>query len=180
MLAAPLPESRELRDKRATYTASSSSCVVPNKTRRAVPYPMKSRIFTALVFGAALCRGASSAPPDDLLPLAPGGIEVVPSFAAGSYYFRPPSEAARSFVVEFRRTGTAEWRRGFDPVSDLPAGIWKGSVFDLAEDTAWQMRVRAADGAEMIPAVDFKTWSSQPPIARVVDLRRWRERAGAW
>lgn len=118
----------------------------------------------------ALCRGVAAAAPGDLFPLAPGRLEVVPSFAACSYYFRPPDAAAREFRVEFRRAGEAGWERAFDPVSDTPAGIWKGSVFDLAEDTAWQLRVRTGDGREIIPPVDFKTWSSQPPIARVIDL----------
>jgi hypothetical protein len=103
------------------------------------------------------------------LDLQPGQLEFEPSFAACSYYFRALS-AAGPYSVEFRRAGATSWQHAFDPVSDLPEGIWKGSLFDLPEDTAWEVRVVNANGAELIAPGSFRTWSSQPKIVRVIDL----------
>jgi hypothetical protein len=104
------------------------------------------------------------------LSLSPGELQLVPTFEACSYYFRPAAAAERSYGVEFRRAGDAKWTAAFGPVTDKPAGIWKGSVFDLAEDTEWQIRVLSSTGAEVIAPKSFHTWSSHPPIARTIDL----------
>ena len=123
----------------------------------------------AATFVLALTIGLAE---EAVLPLAAGQLELQPSFEACSYYFRPAGGAERSYVVEFRRVGEARWHRAFEPVSDKPEGIWKGSVFDLAEDSAWQLRVLTLAGAEIIRPTEFRTWSSRPPIAKVIDLSK--------
>jgi hypothetical protein len=133
-----------------------------------------SRWLSLLFFAlAGLVHAAAEGDPD--LKLAPGQMQIVPSFEAGSYYFQPPAGAERetSFVVEFRRAGEPAWRRAFPPVTDRPTGIWKGSLFHLTEDTGWELRVQTAAGAAVIAPAAFRTWSSHPPIARVVDLSQW-------
>ena len=107
---------------------------------------------------------------DITFELAPGQIEIVPSFESCSYYFRPDGAVEKPYAVEFRRVGDTPWRRAFEPVTDKPAGIWKGSVFDLQEDAAWQLRVLASTGTEIIHPAEFRTWSSHPPVAKVIDL----------
>ncbi|PTX94620.1 right-handed parallel beta-helix repeat-containing protein [Opitutus sp. ER46] len=125
--------------------------------------------LAALFCALTLPLGAAEEPALDL-HLAPGELQAVPSFDACSYYFRPSGTPERPFAVEFRRAGELTWRRGFAPVSDTPAGVWKGSLFDLAENTAWELHVLNASGAEIIPPVSFRTWTSHPPTARVLDL----------
>jgi hypothetical protein len=138
-------------------------------------YFLRFRLLQSLAGAVSLATGlpvsAAAAEPDVQFPLQPGEVELAPSFEACSYYFRPRGAAERAYLVEFRRLGDATWRRAFEPVSDRPAGIWKGSLFNLEEDAAWQMRVLAPGGAEVVPPVDFRTWSGRPPIARTVDLR---------
>ena len=102
--------------------------------------------------------------------LASGELQLLPSFEACSFYFRPPERARAPFTVEFRGAGAARWLQAFEPVTDRPAGIWKGSLFQLTEDSAFEARVVDAGGIEIIAPVTFRTWSAHPPIARTIDL----------
>ncbi len=110
--------------------------------------------------------------PEVELTVAAGELQVVPSFEACSYYFRPAAHDAASapYEVEYRPAGATAWQRGFSPVSDQPPGIWKGSIFNLTEDRAWQLRLVNAQGREIAAPVVFRTWTSQPKIAKVIDL----------
>lgn len=114
----------------------------------------------------------------DLL-LQPGELEISPSFEACSYYFNPKGVHEKEYVVEFRKKGSQQWQPTFKTVSDLPAGVWKGSIFGLEEDTDWQLRVRSCqDSNHIIFQEEFRTWSRNPPIARVVDLSKFNEKRG--
>lgn len=132
--------------------------------------------FLLLLFAAtAVVLGCAAEPGQEPVRVGAGQLLVEPGFEAASYYFRPaaPAGAAASgYAVEFRRAGATGWTQAFEPVSDLPPGVWKGSLFDLVEDTAWEVRVLARDGAEVIAPVAFRTWSSRPAIAKVIDLSR--------
>lgn len=134
---------------------------------------MKRRIFAfalAALFTWGTAPGGRGANVAELIDVPAGRVELAPSFEACSYYFRPAASEARGFVVEFRREGAGDWRRAFAPVSDSPAGLWKGSLFNLAEDTAWEVRVRDDRGLEIVAPQRFRTWSSHPRIARTIDL----------
>ena len=127
--------------------------------------------LSVTLLGAAL-RLFAAEPVAVQLPLDPGQLEPVPSFEACSFYFRAPAGAREPFVVEFRRAaGNGNWERALDPVCDRPADIWKGSVFNLTEDTVYELRVRSTAGAELIRSAAFRTWSSRPPIAKTIDRK---------
>lgn len=104
------------------------------------------------------------------LAVAAGELQVVPSFEACSYYFRPPAADKVSYAVDFRPAGEHRWQRAFAPVTDNPPGIWKGCLFNLTEATEWEVRVVTAQGGEVIPPVSFRTWNSQPAVAKIIDL----------
>jgi hypothetical protein len=123
--------------------------------------------FVSLLLAAPLLAADETAV---AFHLRAGQLELDPSFEAASYYFHAPNAAAKPYTVEFRRHGATDWKTAFEPVSDRPSGIWKGSLFNLTEDTAWQVRVRDARGAEIVAPVSFHTWTSQPKIAKVIDL----------
>lgn len=125
--------------------------------------PMLALVASAMPAGAA-------EDVDRLVPVAAGQLLLVPSFEACSYYFRPSAGTEQGVVVEFRRKGETAWKAALAPVSDLPAGVWKGSLFDLTEDTAWEVRVRDGQGRDVVGTREFRTWSSRPPIAKVIDL----------
>lgn len=122
---------------------------------------------------AALCSMPALRGADERFlpqPLAAGELHLVPSFETCSFYFRPPERGRAPFAVEFRRAGATPWERAFEPVTDRPAAIWKGSIFQLPEDSSFEARVVDAGGVEMIAPVSFRTWSARPPIARTIDL----------
>ncbi|OAM88080.1 right-handed parallel beta-helix repeat-containing protein [Termitidicoccus mucosus] len=101
--------------------------------------------------------------------LEPGELRVVPSFESCSYYFRP--EKGGAFRVEYRAAGETAWLAAHAPVCDQPEKIYKGSLFGLREDAAYQLRVRMENAMEpALASACFRTWSSAPPVAMTVDL----------
>ncbi|MDO6439573.1 hypothetical protein Q4534_19260 [Cyclobacterium sp. 1_MG-2023] len=107
------------------------------------------------------------------LVLKKGEIEIKPSFNNCSYYFYPKGVSEKEYIVDFRRKGTEAWQATFKTISDLPVGVWKGSIFGLEENTEWQLRVRSSlDSTQIIFQEDFRTWTSNPPIAKVIDLSK--------
>lgn len=145
--------------------------------RLGMSYSFLVRPFCLSVMVTVLgCLAPSHCAAEELLPdlsIAAGELQVVPSFEACSYYFRLPKGAENLTPrVEFRSEESTVWQSVFPPISDSPPGIWKGSIFNLREDHAWQVRVLDAGGVELIAPVKFRTWSSTPVIAKVVDLSR--------
>ena len=108
--------------------------------------------------------------PEVDMKLKPGQLELRPSFETCSYYFNPGNTGVKNYVVEFRKLGDSLWRRAFEPISDHPAGIWKGSIFGLQENSRCQLRVLSAD--KVIAGDEFSTWSSDPPVAKLIDLSK--------
>src|ERR1700730_14922649 len=72
--------------------------------------------------------------PEVDMVLKHGQLEIKPSFETCSYYFNPENSGDKNFVVEFRKSGDSQWKRAFEPISDQPSGIWKGSIFGLEEN----------------------------------------------
>src|SRR2546423_4295680 len=106
--------------------------------------------------------------PEVDMVLKPGQLEIIPSFETCSYYFNPGNNGIKNYVVEFRKSGDNQWQQAFESICDHPEGIWKGSIFGLKENSIWQLRVLSAD--KIIAQGEFKTWSSDPPIAKLIDL----------
>ncbi|QYM78567.1 right-handed parallel beta-helix repeat-containing protein [Horticoccus luteus] len=141
---------------------------------------MKSLLSVGCLALALVSLAIAGEPVIPVFQLKPGQLETAPSFEACSYYFRPTDVAGRGYAVEFRRTGDTAWQRAFEPVCDQPVGIWKGSLFNLTEDTDWQVRVLSSSGAEIIGPQGFHTWSSHPPIARIIDLSQLAPGPKGW
>ncbi|WP_339923418.1 right-handed parallel beta-helix repeat-containing protein [uncultured Cyclobacterium sp.] len=132
---------------------------------------MKHAFLSCIIFFFSLSLSAQS--PDIDLVLKKGDLEIKPSFNNCSYYFYPEGVSEKEYIVDFRRKGTDTWHATFTTISDLPVGVWKGSIFGLEEDTEWQLRVRSSlDSSQIVFQEDFRTWTSNPPIAKVIDLSK--------
>ena len=107
----------------------------------------------------------------DILKLSPGELQIKPSFETCSYYFRPQKETAQKYYVEYRQLGQSTWKKAFSPVTDKPAGIWKGSIFGLKENIQYQLRIMSND-AKQVSQKQFRTWSSKVQIAKTIDLSK--------
>jgi Right handed beta helix region len=150
-------------------------------------YPIKKILIAGMIVMTLALTGcdifaqkarvsrSSKSMPEQLYPevemrLKPGQLEMHPSFEACSYYFNPGNSTAKKYVVEFRKSSDRKWQRAFYPMCDQPSGIWKGSIFQLTENSTWQLRVLLS--GKMIAQGKFKTWDSHPPIAKVIDISK--------
>jgi len=104
------------------------------------------------------------------VPLAANAApSAVSTFHSIGLYWSPQggseSNAAR---VEFRASGSAEWRQGLDLWFDARDGEYRGSLVELEPGTAYEVRIKLESGpGESITA---KTWSERFPVKRTVDV----------
>jgi len=98
--------------------------------------------------------------------LSPETFELVPLFTTCSYYFRTPE--LPSLSVQYRQSGQT-WRTGYPPVWAPEDGMYRGSVVDLSEDTAYDLQLVDAQG-QVLRAGEFRTWSSTVSIAKTIVL----------
>lgn len=98
--------------------------------------------------------------------LAVAPFEVVPLFNACSVYFTSPQRDA--LRMRFRRTD-GDWQPAFPPAYFPEDSMYRGSIVNLEEDTAYELELTGGDG-EVLARTQFTTWASQVPIARTVVL----------
>ena len=95
----------------------------------------------------------------DVTPFA-----VVPLFNTCSVYFTSPKLDV--LHVLYRKKGD-DWLKAFPPAYFAEDDMYRGSVVNLEEDTPYELQV--TDGAgEILAQTDFRTWSSEVPIARTI------------
>ena len=100
-------------------------------------------------------------------PVKAGELRLVPTFNCVGVTFGAAGEVA-GIALEWRRGG-GEWRRmefgcvWFDDVKN-----YRGSVYGLDEDTEYEIRL--ADGDKVLAAGKTRTWASEVPIARTVEI----------
>ena len=100
------------------------------------------------------------------MPVADGEIQTVPTFNSCSYYYHPSGDAA--FRTEYKRANETVWRAAHATVCDQPENVHKGSLFNLEENTEYQIRMLA--GSSVVAQTAFRTWSSAPRIAKTIDI----------
>lgn len=99
-------------------------------------------------------------------------LRMVPTFENAScyYYTSAPIPELR---LQYRQTGTADWQTAPALVLDQPENLYKGSLFFLTSDTAYD--VRLLDAADRTVAdTSFQTWSDTPPIAQTINLAEYK------
>ena len=94
---------------------------------------------------------------------------AVPTFHSIGLYWSPQggseSNAAR---VEFRKSGTSDWRRGLDLWFDARNGEYRGSLVELDPGSAYEIRLSLQSGLHAtLPA---RTWSEKFPVKRTVEV----------
>lgn len=101
--------------------------------------------------------------PNKKLKVAP--FEVVPLFNACSVYFSSPQREA--LAMSYRPAG-GTWLPALAPPYIAEDGMYRGSIVNLAEDTAYELRI--TDGDTVLAGTTFRTWASNVPIAKTVVL----------
>ncbi|MBO5992395.1 MAG: hypothetical protein J6R00_12150, partial [Lentisphaeria bacterium] len=94
------------------------------------------------------------------------GLTTVPGFAGCSYYFPAASNAPVS--VEFREAGRGEFKMALEPSYNRREKLWRGSIVNLNEDTAYEMRIKSE--GKTVASAKFLTLGKAPRVARTIVL----------
>lgn len=94
------------------------------------------------------------------------GLELVPSFNTCSYYWAGESSG---LDVSFREKGADSWRKGLAPVPVREEKQYRGSLVNLKEDTAYEVRLTDGRG-KTVAAGEFRTWGAPLPVGKTVVL----------
>ncbi|MDD5483819.1 MAG: right-handed parallel beta-helix repeat-containing protein [Kiritimatiellae bacterium] len=104
-------------------------------------------------------------------------ILTAPSFNCCGIYFNPESEPDGKCVLEYREkeNGGDKWRQAYPPVYSRADKMCRGSIVNLAEDTAYEVRITPPPGLSAPEEktaffTEFKTWSSSPPIKKTIRI----------
>ncbi|MFA5689938.1 MAG: right-handed parallel beta-helix repeat-containing protein [Kiritimatiellales bacterium] len=90
-------------------------------------------------------------------------LKTVPTFENCSLYWSG-STLPDTHTVQICEANSTLW------IDALPLTVtpdypeWRGSVFDLKEDTSYSVRIM--DGTKTLAVQSFRTWTSAPPIAK--------------
>ena len=96
-------------------------------------------------------------------PVKAGELRLVPTYTSCSVCWG--SAPVEGLALEYRAAG-AEWKKGETPLHFRDAANYRGSIFYLAEDTRYEMRLTA--GGKTLASGSFRTWKSDVPVARTI------------
>jgi len=127
--------------------------------------------WLSVVLLGGWCLTASADRISDIDPVKPGEIRLRPTFVSCGVCW---GEAIDGLALEYRKAGSSgTWLRETKFCKFVETGDSRGSVFDLEEDTEYELRVVKVEGqgAEVRKTTSFRTWKSDVPIAetRVID-----------
>ena len=100
-------------------------------------------------------------------PAKTGEFRLVPTYVSCSMCWGVKG-TVEGLTLEYRAAGAADWRTAEPPMYFDDAENYRGSILDLAEDTAYEARL-VADGRTLAEG-KFRTWKSDVPIAKTVVL----------
>ncbi len=122
---------------------------------------------SALLAASAFCAAAS------LASAADAKISCVPLFETASVYVDYGDAKPASCELFFKRPGDSEWLKAYPPVDVKADCQFRGSVVKLSEDSAYDVRAELKDAAGAAlgsASSSFKTWSSNPPVGKTVEI----------
>jgi len=98
-------------------------------------------------------------------PARAGELRLVPTYVSCSVYWGVKGEVD-GISLDYRVAGEKTWQTAEKPVYFDDAENYRGSIFNLKENTAYEVRI--AVGGKARAAGKFRTWRSDVPIARTV------------
>ena len=97
-------------------------------------------------------------------PVKAGELRLTPTYACCSVCWGS-AEPVDGLSLEYRVAG-GEWKKGETPPYFLDAANYRGSIFGLAEDTSYEMRLVSA-GKTLVSGT-FRTWKTDVPVAKTI------------
>ena len=98
-------------------------------------------------------------------PVKIGELRLVPTYVSCSVCWGS-AEPVDGIALEYRKAGDSSWTKGETPIHFRDAANYRGSMFYLAEDTAYEMRLTA--GGKTLASGSFRTWKSDVPVAKTI------------
>ena len=121
--------------------------------------------------GFVVKKGQKPPPMEERLrqikPAKAGELRLVPTYVSCSMCWGVKGEVA-GLRLDYRAVGSDDWRTAEKPMYFDDAENYRGSIFDLDEDTDYEARL-VADG-ETLAAGTFRTWRSDVPVAKTIEL----------
>jgi hypothetical protein len=97
-------------------------------------------------------------------PVKAGELRLTPTYVSCSVCWGV-AEPVEGIALEYRKAGGG-WKRGETPLYFRDAENYRGSMFYLDEDTAYEMRLTA--GGKTLASGNFRTWKTDVPVAKTV------------
>lgn len=110
-------------------------------------------------------------------------LSTVPLFQTCSIYFET-GDLSGQCSAEFREKGSDTWHKVFELVKNqeqkipykdrtyIDKPMFRGSIVNLKEDTVYELKITyALNGKKNIYTNDFRTWSSNPPVKKTVNVK---------
>lgn len=97
-------------------------------------------------------------------------VQAVATFESIGLYWKPDGSAeARDCAVRYRPVGSEAWRQGLPLWYDARDQECRGSLVQLAPDTAYEIEL-LEPAAKMLARVQARTWSENFPIGKTIAL----------
>ncbi|NLF93555.1 MAG: right-handed parallel beta-helix repeat-containing protein [Oligosphaeraceae bacterium] len=107
------------------------------------------------------------------MPISSGRLSFVPTFENCSIYLnRLPEEQGKDVQnqLSFRRQGQDDWQEAFPLVDVWQENAWRGSLLQLQEDCQYEVQIKLTGEVDTVLRGEFRTQSSQVPVARTITL----------
>ncbi|MDR3218006.1 MAG: right-handed parallel beta-helix repeat-containing protein [Dysgonamonadaceae bacterium] len=103
-------------------------------------------------------------------------MQVKQTFASCSAYV-PYEEPGGECSLLYKKAGEIVWKEGFPPIYDSANKEFRGSLVRLSENTDYQVQaVVSVNGQKRKEfTAEFKTWNSNPPIAKTLKISSFKE-----
>jgi len=135
--------------------------------RFAVLLLLAGSLLPSLLFAATVRPPVS--PEERLKQIAPakqGELLLRPTFCSCGIYWGTPEQ--KSLSLEYRKVGSAQWKKALTPCYYKESSQYSGSIVKLEEDTDYEIRFRS--GEKNLVSGKFRTWSGTVPVAKTIVL----------
>ncbi|HBC88513.1 MAG TPA: hypothetical protein DCZ94_16320 [Lentisphaeria bacterium] len=142
---------------------------------------IKTSLFAAVLFLAIGQLDAQDVKPADSAK-PPIEITAIPLFESASIYVKYSEDKYSSCKIKFRLKGENDWRDAIAPDKIKEENNFSSSIVDLKENSEYEVMAEMIDskGASTGSAKSgFKTWTSNPPIAKTINIKKDLGKGGA-
>ncbi len=91
---------------------------------------------------------------------------VVPTYECAGFYWHTPQDGP--CTITYKEKSQKDWKKGLDLVYDSRDGEYRGSIFNLSPNTAYQAELVSGKSRK---AIEFTTKNDRFPVGKVTTLK---------